>query len=138
MKTTQLILIALAPLTLTQCVIVEDPNMPSPDRNPGVATQLPSMTPVPSYGQPLSVSTAPGAVIIREGARTVCSFRTAMPNVEETRFINEQDQIVVKSRGNHGPATVQLFNTRNGAEQSRVMAYEIRGGQPGWAAGMGE
>jgi hypothetical protein len=58
--------------------------------------------------------------------------------VEETRFISEQDQIVVKSRGNHGPATVQLFNTRTGAQQGSVMAYEVRGGFPAWAAGMGE
>jgi hypothetical protein len=138
MRTSQLLLISLAPLTLTQCVVVENPNMPPPGRPPGVATQLPSMTPVPSYGQPLTASAASGAVLIREGARTVFSFRTAMPNVEETKFINEQDQIVVKSRGNHGPATVQLFNSRNGAEQGRVMAYEIRGGQPGWASSMAE
>jgi hypothetical protein len=96
------------------------------------------MTPVPSYGQPLTASATAGAVTIREGERVVSSFRTAMPNVEETKFINEQDQIVVKSRGNHGSATVQLFNTRDGAEQGRVMAYEIRGGQPAWASSMAE
>ena len=66
------------------------------------------------------------------------TIRTASPNVEETRWHAEQEQIVVKSRGNHGPATVQLFNSRNGREISRVMAYDIRGGQPAWAAGMGE
>ena len=66
----------------------------------------------------------------------VCS--TASPNVEETKFITEQQEIVVKSRGNHGPATVQLFDTKSGKEKGRVMAYEIRGGKPAWAAGMGE
>ena len=45
---------------------------------------------------------------------------------------------MVKSRGNHGPATVQLFNSRTGAEPGRVMAYDMRGGNPAWAAGMGE
>jgi hypothetical protein len=58
--------------------------------------------------------------------------------VEETRFINEQQQIVVKTRGNHGPATVQLFNARTGKEEGRVMAFEIKKGKPAWAAGMGE
>lgn len=90
------------------------------------------------FGQPLTASKVPGAVIIREGARTVTSFATASPNVEETRFINEQEQIVVKSRGNHGPATVQLFNARTGKEEGRVMAFEIKKGKPAWAAGMGE
>ena len=129
-RTLALLAVMLAPLVLTQCVVVDETGDAS-----GTATKLPSG---PSFGQPLTAATTPGAVIIREGARTVTSFGTAMPVVEETRFINEQEQIVVKSRGNHGPATVQLFNSRNGAEQGRVMAYEIRGGQPAWAAGMGE
>lgn len=54
------------------------------------------------------------------------------------RWHSEQEQIVVKSRGNHGPATVQLFDCRSGREQARVMAYEIKGGKPAWARGMGE
>lgn len=73
-----------------------------------------------------------------EGSRQVSTCTTASPNVEETRFITEQQQIVVKSRGNHGPATVQLFDTRTGREQGRVMAYEVKNGQPSWATGMGE
>ncbi|MGB6222508.1 hypothetical protein [Haloferula sp.] len=60
------------------------------------------------------------------------------PNVEETKFINEQDQIVVKSRGNHGPATVQLFDSKTGRQEGKVMAYEITDDQPLWAAGMGQ
>jgi hypothetical protein len=59
-------------------------------------------------------------------------------DVEQTRWASEQEQIVVKSRGNHGPATVQLFSSRTGADLGRVQAYEIRDGQPGWVAGMGE
>jgi hypothetical protein len=133
MKTGQRLLALIVPLALAQCVAV--PESPEPA---GSATQLPSMTPVPSYGQPLTAESAAGSVIIREGARTVTSFRTAMPNVEETRWASEQEQIVVKSRGNHGPATVQLFNSRTGAEMGRVMAYDIREGNPAWAAGMGE
>jgi hypothetical protein len=33
---------------------------------------------------------------------------------------------------------VQLFDSRTGTEKGRVMAYDIRSGQPAWAAGMGE
>lgn len=42
---------------------------------------------------------------------TCCS---ASPNIEQTRWVSEQNQIVVKSSGNHGPATVKLFNSRTG------------------------
>lgn len=91
-----------------------------------------------SYGQPLTTVKGKGKVTIKEGSRTVAVCSTASPNVEETKFITEQQEIVVKSRGNHGPATVQLFDTKSGKETGRVMAYEIRGGKPAWAAGMGE
>ena len=92
----------------------------------------------PSYGQPLTAVQGSGMVMIREGRRTKAICRTAKPNIERTRFINEQQQIVIKSRGSHGPATVQLFDTRTGAEQGRVLAYEIQRGRPRWAAGMGD
>lgn len=94
--------------------------------------------PAASYGQPLSSVNGQGTVTIMEGSRQVATCRTASPNVEQTRFITEQQQIVVKSRGNHGPATVQLFDTSSGAELGRVMAFDIKGGQPAWASGMGE
>lgn len=67
---------------------------------------------------------------------SVCN--TAAPNIEQARFFNEQEQVVVKSRGNHGPATVRLFNSRTGAEPGRVFACAIQNGQPAWTAGMGE
>ncbi len=117
----------LSPLLLTQCLVVDETGNP---------TQLPGSA--PSYGQPLTAERGFGTVTVREGARTVTVLNTASPNVEETRWASEQEQIVVKSRGNHGPATVQLFNSRTGRELGRVMAYDIRGGQPAWAAGMGE
>ena len=91
-----------------------------------------------SYGKPFTAVKGSGRVTIKEGSRTVAVCSTASPNVEETKFIAEQQQIVVKSRGNHGPATVQLFDTTSGKEKGRVMAYEIRGGKPVWAAGMEE
>lgn len=91
-----------------------------------------------SYGQPLAAVNGPGTVTILEGSRTVSICKTASPNVEQTKFVTEQQQIVVKSRGAHGPATVQLFDTATGIEKGRVMAYDIKGNQPTWAAGMGE
>ncbi|BDS06317.1 hypothetical protein NT6N_13570 [Oceaniferula spumae] len=90
----------------------------------------------PSYGRPLTARNGVGSVTIMEGGRRVAVCRTASPNIERTRFISEQNQIVVKSRGSHGPATVELFDTRTGALRDKVLAFAIRNGQPRWAAGM--
>jgi hypothetical protein len=121
--------------TLTGCVLDENGNIPGTYGSTAVG---PSSNLPRGFSQPLSVSTALGSVTIREGARVLSSISTASPNVEQTRWRSEQEQIVVKSRGNHGPATVQLFNSRTGREEGRVKAFEIKNGQPAWAAGMGE
>ncbi|NWK54830.1 hypothetical protein HW115_04370 [Verrucomicrobiaceae bacterium N1E253] len=90
------------------------------------------------YGQPLKAVKSQGQVAIVEGKRTIAICRTALPNIETTRFISEQEQIVIKSRGAHGPAEVQLFNSRNGAVLGQVKAYELSNGGPTWAAGMAD
>ena len=132
MKTILLpLLAAAAVLPLTQCIMVDENGNPVE----GSATQLPGSA--PAYGQPLTAETGAGAVTIREGNRVLTSFRTAAPNVEQTRWYAEQEQIVVKSRGNHGPATVELFNSRTGAKLGTVMAYEAANG-PAWARSMAE
>jgi hypothetical protein len=118
-------------LCLTQCV-VENTSPPSS----GTTTQLPAQN--QSFGQPLTAIKGNGSVTIREGQKTLCSFRTASPNVETIRWYQEQEQIVVKSRGNHGPATVQLFDSRTGRQLGTVKAYELANGGPKWAAGMAE
>lgn len=109
------------------CVTIDDP----------AYTGTPTTPPV-SYGQPLTAVNGQGTVTILEGDRTVAVCRTASPNIEQTRWLSEQEQIVVKSRGNHGPATVQLFNSRTGQQLGTVMAYELAQGGPTWAAGMAD
>lgn len=123
------LLVLLACLPLCQCVIEV------PESSAGSATQLPGST--PSYGQPLTAETGPGSVTVREGDRVLSSIRSARPNVEQTRWHAEQEQIVVKSRGNHGPATVELFDSRTGRRLGSVMAYEAASG-PDWARPMAE
>ncbi len=75
-------------------------------------------------------------VTITDGGRTVSTVRTAAPNVENFHFTNKKKQIVVKSRGNHGPATVELFDVQTGTLRDKVLAYAIENGQPHWARGM--
>jgi len=124
-----LAIIPVATLALTQCVISES------DLNNAVAEANAGSN---SYGQPLTAVRGQGRVTIMEGSRTVATCYTASPNIEQTRWVNEQQQIVVKSRGNHGPATVQLFNSRTGRQEGTVMAYELANGGPNWAAGMAD
>jgi hypothetical protein len=66
---------------------------------------------------------------------TICLIRTELPNVERWEIINRNTEIVIKSRGERGPAAVQLFDTRTGILKGKVMAYAIRDGQPEWAQG---
>jgi hypothetical protein len=140
MKTTklQLLAIALATPLLTQCLVVEGHgNAVTRSSNNPSATQLPGSAPA-GFSQPLTAVTSLGSVTIREGSRTLSSFHTARPNVEETAWHQKQEQIVVKSRGNHGPATVELFDSRSGRKLGTVMAYEIANGGPAWASDMAE
>ncbi len=124
-------------LLLTQCV-VEPSDSSSSSESSATATQLPAQAPQkPGFGAPLTSEIAQGSVIIREGGRTLTSFRTAKPNVEQVRWIEEQEKIAVKSRGNHGPATIQLFDSRTGRELGKVMAFEAANG-PAWARSMAE
>jgi len=133
-----LALIPIATLALTQCIVVdENGNVPgSTGGTGGTATQLPSNP--TGFSQPLTSVNGQGTVVIMEGSRQLSVCRTASPNIEQTRWHQEQEQIAVKSRGNHGPATVQLFDTRSGRQLGTVMAYELANGGPAWAAGMGD
>ena len=81
-------------------------------------------------------TTGQGQVTITDGGRTVSTVRTAAPNVENFHFTNKKKQIVVKSRGNHGPATVELFDVQTGTLRDKVLAFAIENGQPDWARGM--
>ena len=66
---------------------------------------------------------------------TVCLIRTDLPNVERWEIINRNMEIVIKSRGDRGPAAVELFDTKSGILKGKVMEHAIRDGQPAWAAG---
>lgn len=87
------------------------------------------------YGQ-MTASVGQGQVRIMQGGRVVSTLRTAAPNVEKHHFKEGQKQIVVKSRGNHGPATVELFDTKTGVLRDKILAYAIKNGHPKWARGM--
>jgi hypothetical protein len=54
--------------------------------------------------------------------------------LEDWSFVNGGRNIVTKSRGNHGPATVELWESATGMQRDKVLAFAIQNGQPAWAA----
>ena len=126
-----MIVSALAPtFLLTSCIIEpgnpSEPNAPAYN-NPGQSQpSLSGMTAVVGQGQ----------VTVMQGGQEVSTLRTAAPNVEAQHFTPGQQQIVIKSRGNHGAANVELFDVRTGVLRDKVLAYAIENGQPAWARGM--
>ena len=96
----------------------------------------PAPAAAPSHSSGLSASVGQSKISIRDGGRALSTIHTAAPNIERYVFVNGGNQIVVKSRGNHGPATVQLPDVRTGVLRDKVLAYAIKGGQPSWARGM--
>jgi len=98
------------------------------------ALERPSVDPGPRPA--LVAAVGQGTVTIKDRGRVVCSIRTAAPNVEKYQFTEGQRGIVVKSRGNHGPATVELFDTHTGVLRDKVLAFAIKNGRPEWARGM--
>ncbi len=96
--------------------------------------QLPSQPPRPSIS-PLRATTIQGGVTISRDGRTISTCRTAMANVERWKFANGGTQIVVKSRGNHGPASVEMFDTATGRLRDKVLAFAIRASRVNWAYG---
>ncbi len=85
-----------------------------------------------------TVSIEQGRVRVMRGGKTLCSLVPAMTVVERYELVNNTQQIIIKSRGNHGPATVELFNLSDGTLADQVLAYAINNSQPAWARGWEE
>ena len=75
--------------------------------------------------------------LLRNG-KTIAICRTQLPEIENWKLINGNRQIVIKSRGRHGPAAVELFNVVDGSLADKVMAFAIKNGKPEWARGFEE
>jgi hypothetical protein len=64
--------------------------------------------------------------------KLVASLQPAKAFIEGWDFTKEGEHVVIKSRGAHGPATIDLFSIRNGPAAESVQAYEKN--LPAWAA----
>ena len=88
------------------------------------------------YYSPLSAVTSTGMVEIHKGGWPMSTVQPAFPMIERTRFMYEQNRLVVKSRGPEGIAAVEIFNSNNGEQLAKVAATEITPKGPVWALGM--
>src|SRR5271165_3238122 len=64
--------------------------------------------------------------------RVVANLESAKGFIEGWGFTRDGGHVVIKSRGAHGPATIELFPLRNGPPAESVQAYEKN--LPDWAA----
>ncbi len=85
------------------------------------------------YGDAKSYTTRPnGTLVVCRQGRVLCRVESALPHVEGWDFIDGGAKFVLKSRGRHGPAKVELFETETGNLLAMVPAYS-EDGQPKWA-----
>lgn len=121
------------------------PEQPKPQSPPEPKKPKLESSPTPKPAAPKHLSAAPGGPLkaeagrgklkILDGDKTVSTVRTSMPTVVDWKFADKQRQVIVKSRGKQGGAVVELFNTRTGTLQDKVMASEISKGRESWAKG---
>jgi hypothetical protein len=87
---------------------------------------------------PVKVRVEQSQVRLVRNGKTIAICRTQLPEIEKWKLINGNRQIVVKSRGRHGPAAVELFNVVDGSLADKIMAFAIKDGKPVWARGFEE
>jgi hypothetical protein len=63
--------------------------------------------------------------------RIVAEIKSAKGFIEGWDFTKDGERLVIKSRGAHGPATIELFAIRSGPPAKSVQAYEKD--LPDWA-----
>jgi hypothetical protein len=71
-------------------------------------------------------------VNVCDHGRVVANLVSAKSFIEGWDFTKDGERLVIKSRGAHGPATIELFALRNGGPLESVQAYEKN--LPSWAA----
>lgn len=91
-----------------------------------------------TFNNVLAARANKGSVDVFDGTTKISTCRTALPNIEDHRFIHAQQHLVVKSRGAHGVAKVELFETTNGQKLESIDSYTIKDGKPLWAVGMSD
>jgi hypothetical protein len=72
----------------------------------------------------------PELVICRQG-KVLARIQAALPFIEEWKFLEGGSYVVMRCRGAHGPANIELHDTASGKLINTVKAYEEK--LPAWA-----
>jgi hypothetical protein len=97
-----------------------------------------TISPGPRRGYEVEVSVEQAGVRLLNNGMTVCLISPQFSKVENWKLINDNTEIVIKSRGSRGPAMVEGFDTRTGILKEKIVASDIQNGKPEWAEGFEE
>jgi hypothetical protein len=95
-----------------------------------------TVAPPPQRGYDAEVSVEEAGVRLLRNGMTVCLIRTEWPKVESWQLVNDNKDIVIKSRSDRGVAVIERFDTKTGIRKDRILAADIKDGQPEWAQGL--
>jgi len=70
-------------------------------------------------------------VVLCDHGKVIANLASAKPFIEAWDFTKDGRQVVIKSRGAHGPAVIELFSLRSGPPEASVQAYDKN--LPEWA-----
>jgi hypothetical protein len=70
-------------------------------------------------------------VSVCDHGKVVATFKSAKGFIEGWDFTKDGEHLVIKSRGAHGPATIELFSLHTGMATESVQAYDKH--LPDWA-----
>lgn len=70
-------------------------------------------------------------VVLCDHGKVIANLASAKSFIEGWDFTKDGQHVVIKSRGAHGPATIELFSTRSGPPEASVQAYDKN--LPEWA-----
>jgi Zn-dependent alcohol dehydrogenase len=92
-----------------------------------------TVAPPPQRGYDAEVSVEEAGVRLLRNGMTVCLIRTEWPKIENWQLVNDNKDIVIKSRSDRGVAVIERFDTKTGIRKDRILAVDIKDGQPEWA-----
>lgn len=72
-----------------------------------------------------------GTLVICRQGQVLCRIKSGLPFIEEWRFLDDGKQVALKTRAAHGPASLELHETKTGQLLSAVKAADDK--LPAWA-----
>lgn len=72
-------------------------------------------------------------LVVYKGSAKQAEFTTGKGIIEAWRFVDGAKQVATKSRGLHGPASVELFDIATKRRVAAMQGFEINDKSPEWA-----